>query len=452
MKPKKHFEMPELFQSRLDQILNHKHPLFRLANKIDWSYFEKEFGALYTEKMGAPAKPIRLMVGLHYLKHTFNESDESVVDRFVENPYWQYFCGFDYFQHDMPIDPSSLTRWRQRVGDDGMEKLLRALMQTAKKSGHLTRHDLKKVNVDSTVQEKAIAFPTDARLYHKMRATLVRAAEARGVALRQNYRRVSKKTLNKQAGYACARQMKRARNQTRKLKTYLGRVYRDIERKVEKPDAELAALLQRAERILTQQKQDKNKIYSVHAPEVECIAKGKAGKHYEFGNKVALAVTSKKNWIVGTLALHGNPYDGHVLDESLKQVKRLTDWYPDEVFGDLHYRKHNHRGPTQVNIVNFRSMKRLTRAARRWFKRRAAIEPTISHMKSDNRMAKNYLKGEEGDRMNALLCACGYNMRKLLKAFLFLRFLERNLKVKIKELFQKYSTSVHQNVLLAFGN
>jgi len=159
MTPKKQYEAPQLFQSRLDQILNMKHPICILARQIDWSYFEQVFSSYYSEGRGTPGKPIRLMVGLHYLKHTFNESDEGVVERFIENPYWQYFCGFEYFQHQYPIDPSSLTRWRQRVGEEGMEKLLKGLLETARRSGHLKRSDLNRVNVDITVQEKAIAFP-----------------------------------------------------------------------------------------------------------------------------------------------------------------------------------------------------------------------------------------------------------------------------------------------------
>jgi IS5 family transposase len=428
MQPKKRHEEPDLFRSHLGQILNRKHPLFVLADQIDWTCFEEAFGPTYVEETGRPGIPIRLMVGLHYLKHTFDESDESVLDRFLENPYWQYFCGFEYFQHRLPIDSSSLTRFRKRIGDAGVEVMFKALLDTAKRDGHLSKSHMNKVNVDTTVQEKAIAFPTDARLCYKMRDVLVRAAEARGIGLRQNYRRVAKKALAKQSRYAHAKQWKRSRKMTRKLKTMLGCVYRDIKRKANDVDEELGQLLMLADRLLKQEKKSKNKLYSVHAPEVECISKGKAHKRYEFGNKVGMVTTSRDNWIVGIESFHGNPYDGHTLEASLDQVKRLTDWSVKEAYVDLGYRGHGYEGETDVHIVNYRRMRKLTRATRRWFKRRSAIEPIFGHIKHDHRMSRNYLKGVEGDRMNALLCGCGFNMRKLLAVFFLPHFMWRQIR------------------------
>jgi IS5 family transposase len=362
------------------------------------------------------------------LKHTFDESDESVLERFLENPYWQYFCGFEYFQHRLPIDSSSLTRFRKRIGDSGVEVMFKELLDTARRGDHLKRSHLNKVNIDTTVQEKAIAFPTDARLYYKMRDVLVRASEARGIGLRQNYRRVAKKTLAKQGRYAHARQMRRAGKMTKRLKTMLGCVYRDIKRKADDVDEELGRLLMLADRLLKQEKKSKNKLYSVHAPEVECISKGKAHKRYEFGNKVAMVTTSRDNWIIGVESFHGNPYDGHTLEASLDQVKRFTDWSVREAYVDLGYRGHGYEGQTDVHIVNYRRMKKLTRSTRRWFKRRSAIEPLFGHLKHDHRMSRNYLKGVEGDRMNVMLCGCGFNMRKLLAVFFLSRFLWRHIR------------------------
>ena len=431
MQPKKHYEAPDLFRARLDQILNRGHSLFVFAGQIDWSYFEDKFGSTYVEDMGRPGIPIRLMVGLHYLKHGFNESDESVLERFLENPYWQYFCGYEYFQHHLPIDSSSLTRFRKRISVSGAEVLFKELLNTAKRGGHLKRGHLNKVNIDTTVQEKAIAFPTDARLYYKMRATLVRVAEARGIPLRQNYKRVAKKALAQQGRYAHAKQMKRARRMTKKLKTMLGCVYRDIQRKVSDPDEELRELLVLADKLLKQQKTSINKLYSIHAPEVECISKGKAHKRYEFGNKVGMATASRDNWIVGIQSFHGNPYDGHTLSASLEQVEQLTGWSVKEAYVDLGYRGHDYSGETKIHIVNYRTIKRLTRAARHWIKRRSAIEPIFGHLKSDNRMSKNYLKGVDGDRMNALLCGCGFNMRKLLTVFFLPYFIWQRFCIKM---------------------
>jgi len=435
MQAKKRKKSPEdLFRSRLDQILDNQHPLFKLSDSINWGYFEKEFGSFYVENKGRPGKPIRLLVGLHYLKHTYNESDESVVERFLENPYWQYFCGFEYFQHEFPLDPTSLVKWRNRIGGSGMEKLFCQTLKTAQGLGLLKKNHLHKVNIDTTVQEKAIAFPTDARLYYKMREKLVTEAEKRGIDLRQNYRRLGRKALVKQGRYSHAQQMKRARKETNKLKIYLGRVTRDIRRKLVETDAGFEDLLYLSERLLTQKRDDKNKIYSIHAPEVECIAKGKVHKRYEFGCKVSVATTSRDNWIVGIQAHHGNPYDGHTLGDVLKQVEQLTGWQVKDAYCDKGYRGYKHEGDTDVHIAGQRNRGRpKTRTQRKWLRRRNAIEPIIGHLKSENRMNRNYLKGTNGDRINAYLSGCGANLRKLLAAF-FLPFfiLDRIIKKFVK--------------------
>ncbi len=419
---KKRGKQAPLFRTRLEQIINREHPLYQLSQKIDWSVFEQEFGSLYEENVGRPGKSIRLLVGLHYLKYTYSQSDESVVERFLENPYWQYFCGFEYFQHELPIDPSSLTRWRKRVGAEGMEKLLKETVETAKRGKLITRGDAGRVNVDTTVQEKAIAFPTDGRLYYKMLRALVRAAKQRGIELRQSYERVGKKALARQGRYRHARQMKRAQRETKKLKTYLGRVSRDIQRKAATPDEALQKQLELAQRLLKQQRHDKGKLYSIHAPEVECIAKGKAHKPYEFGCKVSMVSTSRSNWIVGINAVHGNPYDGHTLQAALKQAKWILGWQPDNAYCDRGYRGNTTKiDGTQIHVVG-RRKKSMSRSGWRWYRRRAAIEPMFGHLKAENRMDRNLLHGKEGDRINAILSGCGYNVRKLLRAFFLLIF------------------------------
>ena len=442
MQPKNTRENPDLFRMRLDQFIDMKHELVILADKIEWSVFEKHFGAYYVDKKGRPGSPVRLMVGLHYLKHAFNESDESVVYGFVENPYWQYFCGYDYFQKSLPIDPSSLTRFRKRIGSKGIEHMLHVLLRTARNVGALKANHISKVNIDTTVQEKAIAFPTDARLYYKMREQLVKAAEIRGIELRQNYRRLAKKTLSRQSGYSRAKQMRRSARMTRQLKTYLGRVHRDIVRKADHLDPDLKHLLKQSIRLQEQSRESKDKLYSIHAPEVECISKGKVHKRYEFGCKVSLATSSRANWVLGIQAHHGNPYDGHTLNTAIKQVERLTQSKVDEVYVDLGYRGHDYQGDAKVHIVNFRSMAKKTRSVKRWLKRRSAIEPVIGHLKSDNGMARNRLKGTEGDKINALLSGCGFNMRKLLAVF----FLPMIIWQKIQQMFEN-----HYNLSIRFA-
>jgi IS5 family transposase len=423
MQPKKTTPQRQLFGAHLSELLNPEHPLFVIAERIDWRQFDAAIDDCYAEELGRPGVSTRLMVGLIFLKHTFNESDESVVARWVENPYWQFFCGCQYMQHDLPIDPSMMSKWRKRVGAERLEKLLEATIHAGLLMKALKPQDLVKVNVDTTVQEKAIAFPTDARLYHKMRRALVRRAKSLNIRLRQSYRFTGKNALFMQSRYAHARQMKRAAKMPRRLKTILGRVVRDIERKARKirgkiADEPLRELLALAHRLLVQERSSKNKIYSVHAPEVECIAKGKAHKRYEFGCKASVATTSKNNWIVGAHALHGNPYDGHTLAGAIAQIERLTRKTPGDVIVDQGYRGHNYNGDANVHVVRI-IPKKATRAVRRMLKRRAAVEPTIGHLKSDNRMIRNYLTGKAGDKINTLLAAAGYNLRKLLRWIVF---------------------------------
>jgi len=418
MKPKKPENHPDLFRSHLSQILKLSHPLCRLSERINWARIEQDIDVIYTTGPGQPALPTRLLVGLHYLKYTFNESDESVVERWIENPYWQYLCGYEHLQHESPLHPTSLVKWRNRVGNK-LETLLTETIQVAMETGAMKRTMVKRVNVDTTVQEKAIAFPTDARLYQKMRVTLVRAAQKRGIRLRQSYRLVGKKAFIMQGRYASAQQMKRAARQTRKLKTYLGRVIRDLERKSKVGDEAMQDLLARARRIRAQQRHDSNKLYSVHEPEVRCIAKGKAHKRYEFGAKASFVTTSKGNWLVCAQSLDENPYDGHTLQGALDQTQALTGITPQFAYCDQGYRGHGVKGATTVHVVG-KLPKRASASARRWMKRRAAIEPTIGHLKSDHRLSRNTLKGNAGDRANVVLAAAAYNLAKLLAWFYWL--------------------------------
>lgn len=414
----------ELFRSSLEQILDRRHSLCVMANRIDWARFDKSFGSLFAQKKGRPALPTRLVIGLHYLKHAYNESDESVVARLLENPYWQYFCGFKHFQHELPIDPSSMTRWRKRLGADKIEELLLATIDTAKEEGFLTGKHVERVNVDTTVQEKAIAFPTDARLYHKARRILVRLSKKMNIDLRQNYERTGKKVFLRQGRYVSAGQYNRSKKETKKLKTMLGRVIRDIERKCSHPEGRLVRILNIAKTIFTQKRNDTHKVYSVHAPEVECIAKGKVHKKYEFGCKVSMVSSSMDNWILAIDAVHGNPYDGHTLKDALRKVKHHTGWQPLHAYCDKGYRGAA-REITETEVhLSGKKKKSMTANLWKWFARRSAIEPIFGHLKSDHRLERNHLKGKDGDRMNAILSGCGFNLKKLLRAF-FLHFFQR---------------------------
>jgi IS5 family transposase len=405
----------ELFRVELVRIVNPEHPMVRLADEFDWSGFEVALDAMWTDGKGRPAIDTRLMVSLQYLKYTYDLSDEDVVEAWVQNPYWQYLSGMVYFQHQAPLEASSMSRWRGRAGQAGAEELLEQTIKTGLKTKAIKERELKRVNVDTTVQEKNVRFPTDSRLYDRARERLVKAAQAEGIQLRQSYKRVGKILLKQQSRYAQVKQFKRARRCARKLRTILGRVIRDIERKRQAPEQpkELDELLSRAKRIYAQERHDKGKLYSVHAPEVECISKGKAHKRYEFGVKVSVATTSKGGWHVGAMSCPGNPYDGHTLDQVLRQVRSVAGRDPSDVFVDQSYRGHNYQGSSRIHIAKKRRGK-IPKSLWKWMKRRAAVEPGIGHLKSEHRMNRNRLHGEQGDMVNATLSAAGMNFHKLL--------------------------------------
>lgn len=438
-KPENKNPQDELFGIELSRLVNKSHDLCRLAEVMDWEYFEREFGSLYHEKRGRPGLPVRFIVGMTYLKYVNDLSDEESVFEFVENPYWQYFCGYKYFQHKFPCDPSSLVRWRKRVGEDGAEKLLVATVDAAKKVGMLNAEDVKRVIVDTTVQEKAIAFPTDGRLYHKMRKSLVREAGRLGVSLRQSYERVGSHSLTKSHRYAHAKQMKRAKKETRKLKTYLGRVMRDLDRKVIEKDDRLKSKLALAQRIFDQKREDKNKVYSIHAPEVECISKGKAHKRYEFGVKASITTTNKKGFIIGAKALPGNPFDGHTLKEAITQAEKISKFLTKDIFVDKGYRGSPH-WPEDKNVY-LSGRRGLSASLKKWLKRRSAIEPVIGHLKHDHRMQRNHLLGKTGDQINIMLSSSAWNLRKIARGLLFVLFYWLLLwPAKLKNRFQEPQT------------
>lgn len=405
----------DLFRASFRQILNPDHPLLILAEKIDWARFNAAFAECYSPDMGAPAKAVRLMIGLHYLKHAFNESDESLLARWVENPYWQAFCGFDTMQHEAPVHPTSLVKWRQRVGAEKLNLLLQETITLAVAEQEVSPRELQQVTVDTTVQEKNITHPTDSKLYHKAITKLAKAAKERGVKLRQTYVRVAKQASVRVSRYAHAKQFKRMRRQLKKMRTWLGRVLRDIGRKVEQPDKSLQELLSRCQRLYKQQPTDKRKLYSLHEPETQCISKGKAHKRYEFGQKVSITTTNRGNWIVGAQLCEGNPYDGHTLAQAIASVESNTGIEVTDAYVDKGYRGHNYAGAATVHIAGS-STRKLTRTQKRRRQRRSAVEPKIGHLKSENRLGRCFLKGLAGDAINVVLAAAGSNLRKLLAA------------------------------------
>jgi IS5 family transposase len=370
------------------------------------------------------------MVSLLYLKHAFNHSDESLVEEWSQNIVWQHFSGMVHFEHRPPCDATQVGRFRRALGEAGVEALLAKTVEAAVGMKAIPLKSFERVIVDTTVQEKAIAHPTDSRLLDIARVKLVQFAKRESIPLKQSFEREGKQHKRKAAGYAHAKQFKRMHKVLRRQRTIVGKLLRELEAKLNaKGDADnqsFALLKERATRIQRQQKSDKNKLYAFHAPEVECIAKGKAKQPYEFGVKVSLAVTHKEGLIVGARSFPGSPYDGHTLAEQLEQTRILLQGIankdqspvqPSTAVGDLGYRGVKEENPG-VQIIQRGWIKRMTKAQKGWLKRRQAIEPVIGHVKDDCRMRRCHLKGQEGDALHAVLCAAGYNIRWLMRAIM----------------------------------
>ena len=425
MRPRERRESGEqdLFRARLDQIIDMEHALVRLARTIDWGFLETTFGAVYEDGAGRPPLPTRLMAGLAILKHTYNLSDEVVCELWLENPYYQYFCGEEFFRHRLPFDRSSMTHWRNRMGAERLQALLQESLAAATRSGAIKPADLACAVVDTTVQPKNVTFPTDAKLVNRAREKLVTLAKKLGVELRQSYARVGKLALVKHQRYAHARQFDRARKALRKLKTYLGRVIRDIARKIDGAPAletAFARLMSLARRVRDQERGQRGpKVYSLHAPEVECIGKGKPHKPYEFGVKVSVATTLKRckggQFVTHVQALPGNPYDGHTLAGVIPAIEGLLGNTIERVHTDAGYRGHNAPPEYKFKVYTAKQKRRVTPHIKREMRRRSAIEPVIGHLKNEHRMDRNYLAGRHGDANNAILAAVGYNFRRLIR-------------------------------------
>jgi IS5 family transposase len=437
MRPKERWEtgQSDLFRARLDQIIDLTHPLAKLARAIDWGFLEERFGAVYSDGPGQPPLPTRLMAGLAILKHLHDLSDEVLCERWIENPYFQLFCGEEFFQHKLVFDRSSLTRWRQRLGEDRLIALLQESLAVATRSGAAKPADFTQVIVDTTVQEKAITFPTDAKLLHRARERLVRLAQRHGVRLRQSYRRVGKIALIKYQRYAHAKQFKRANKALRSLRTMLGRVIRDLTRKIEsRPElVEAFALpLSLARRVKDQRQRERGrKVYALHAPEVECIGKGKAHKPYEFGVKVSVATPLNRcaggQFVAHVKALPGNPYDGHTLATVIPDIERTIGAELGRIVTDAGYKGHHAPKEKRFRVYVAGQKRGLSAAIKRAFRRRSAVEPVIGHLKNEHRMSRNHLAGAAGDAINAVLAAAGYNFKLLLRWLALLCALIRTL-------------------------
>jgi len=422
MRPKKQGDggQKDLFRIRLDEMINMQHALVKLAGLIDWDRLHNTFAPYYKEH-GRPGVPIQMILGLHFLKHIYGLSDEEVCARWVDNPYFQYFCGESFFQFNFPMERSSLSHFRNRIDPQELEKVLQESLHAAFKGGSLRLKDLKKVVVDTTVQEKAIAHPTAHGLFLKAIEKVGTVAKQVGIKLRQSYVRVAKNAAIKVGRYIHAKQMKRARKSLKYMKVRLGRLIRDVRRKsetlCETAQKKLQNVIKKAKKIHQQQRGDKGYLYAWHAPEVECISKGKARTPYEFGCKVSFATQLKasgggKHYVLGAKAFHGAPYDGHTLKDALDQIETIVGKCPGRSYVDKGYRGHKLKGKGQIIISG--QKRGVTPNIKREMKRRSVIEPIIGHAKNDGLLGRNYLKGQRGDQMNAILSAVGFNFRQLL--------------------------------------
>ena len=409
----------DLFRARLDQIIDMKHELARLADAIDWAWIDGELAERFSME-GRPATETRFMVGLLLLKHIHGLSDEGVCARWVENPYYQYFTGEEFFQHAFPHERSGLSHWRQRIGDK-LEVLLQESLRVAHDAGALKKGDLARVTVDTTVQPKNVTHPTDAKLMLKAVEQLGKLARVHGVTVRQSYIRVAKRAALMAGRYAHAKQFKRRNRELKFLRTRLGRLIRDIRRKIDGDEAletVFAIPLGRAAQIHRQRQNQRGwKLYSWHAPETECIGKGKAHRPYEFGVKVTITTTNKRckggQFVLHAKALPGNPYDGHTLKEVIEETQALTGREIERVYVDKGYRGHDAPRPLRVFLSG--QKRGVHGQIKKELRRRSAIEAAIGHMKTDGHLGRNFLHRHHGDHANAVLSAVGYNFRLILK-------------------------------------
>jgi transposase, IS5 family len=403
-----------LFRPLLKEFINLNHPLVILAEKLPWQELEQEFSPLYSNT-GTPSKAVRLMAGLLILKQMYNLGDETLMPEWVRDPYFQYFCGEAEFQWKFPCDPSDLVHFRKRIGEKGVEKIFAISVQMQGKD--LKNED---VIVDTTAQEKNITFPTDSKLYRKTIEKVNAIAEKEGILLRQNYKRTIKKLLIQLRFSHHPRRKKQARKALKKLRIIAGRQIRDIERKLssEKQEQYLKDI-ELFKRVVSQQRYSKDKVYSLHEPETSCIAKGKAHKEYEFGSKTSFAMLPKTNIIVGVLSFTGNPHDSKTLKPTLDQCERINGLKFKRAILDRGYRGITRIGNTIVIIPG--QIKAKTPWQKQWIRKkcrsRSAIEPIIGHLKTDCRLMRNYLKGTQGDQINALMAAAALNFRRLLRKF-----------------------------------
>lgn len=404
----------EMYKTVLASFINPEHELCLLAKKIDWDTLEKEFAPLYA-RVGRPSIPIRTIVGLLLLKQIYDLGDETVMERYIDSPYCQHFCGEIYFQYKYPFDPSDFVHFRKRIGEEGMKVIFKQSINLFGEDR--IRKEVREVRVDTTVQEKNITFPTDRKLIEKVIGHCRRIAEEEGIRLKRTYGREIKKLRHQLRFARKPKNMNKMRKSQKRLHRIAWKIYHDLVTQLNPIPMAHMKEFDVLYRVLTQKRDDSNKVYSVHEPEVLCISKGKEHKPYEFGNKSSFAYTRESGIIVGAMAVEGNAYDGHTLEPQLDQVRDLTGGKIRKAIVDRGYKVKG--GIKGVDIVMPKSLKResyyLRKKREERCRSRAGIEGLISHLKHDHRMLRNYLSGSAGDKINTLLAAAAYNMKKWMR-------------------------------------
>jgi transposase, IS5 family len=409
MLPKQAITSQLSFYSTFEEQLSHRHPLYILANQIQWDIFDQAFATLYSEE-GRPAKPIRLMVSLLMLKHMRNLSDEGVVEQWFENIYYQYFSGEKTYACGVPCEPSELVHFRNRIGEQGIESIFKESIRVNGKDG-----GEQEATTDTTVQEKNITYPTDSKLHRKIIKKCVGLAVEQGIELRQSYTRTVKKLLLEQRFRAHPKNKGRARKADRKTKTIAGRLVRELERKLT-PGLHQDTL-ELFKKVLAQKKADSNKIYSLHEPHTQCMTKGKEHKKYEFGSKVSIMTTKTTGVIIGAINIEKNIHDSKTLQPAIEQQQRLTGITLKNNFVDRGYRGVKEVLGTTITAPDKPGKQRTyyqKQKLRKGFRRRAAIEPKIGHLKQDHRLGRNFYKGIKGDNINIMLAAAGMNFKRMI--------------------------------------
>jgi IS5 family transposase len=440
----------DLFRSRLNQIINMKHELVILSKIVDWDSFDNDFADCYCNDNGRGAKPIRLKIGLTILQSIYNLSDEAVCEDWVRDPYFQYFCGEEFFCHNFPIDPTGLTRFRGKIGEEGINKILQETIRIGSNLKLIkSKKDLTEITIDSTTQEKNITYPTDSRLYNKARKAVVKLANNNNINLRQNYNLLAKKALFMRGLYQRQRKNKLAKKQDRKLQTYLRRVIADFERKANKEQLqESQAIINRARTILNQKINDKNKIYSWHEDNIICFSKGKMYKKYEFGSKATIAATNKSNFILSITTEGRNRHDSKILSESIIKTENNINQEIQKAFLDKGYRGNNYPNKEKLFICGQKKLS-ITPTIKKKIKRRNAIEQINSVLKNYHRLNKSYLKGEIGDQINANMAGLGYNFKRILQQIakiLFVQIFYQEIQMEFQKLLLKI-----RNYIKLFG-